>query len=191
VNLGTFAERIFTVSNTGGGTVSGAVSVAAPFTIQSGSPFSLTGVGASTTVTVRFTPTTTTTVSATVSFTAGGSTIAPIVTGRGVGAGADTTRTGADTTRPTLAITSPKSTTYVTTGSTLTLQGTASDNGGVTEITWGNSPGGSGTATGTSLWTANVSGLKIGSNVLTVTARDAAGNTATASLTVKRLNQSR
>jgi hypothetical protein len=91
VNLGTFAERTFTVTNTGGGTVSGAVSVAAPFTIKSGSPFSVSGVGASTTVTVRFTPTTTTTVSATVSFTAGGGTIAPIVTGRGV-AGADTTR---------------------------------------------------------------------------------------------------
>ena len=35
VNVGTFAERTFTVSNTGGGTVSGAVSVTAPFTNRS------------------------------------------------------------------------------------------------------------------------------------------------------------
>ena len=47
-----------------------------------------------------------------------------------------------------------------------------------------NSRGGSGTATGTSAWTASAIALQLGSNVLTVTARDAAGNTATANLTV-------
>jgi hypothetical protein len=193
VNLGTFAERTFTVSNTGGGTVSGAAAVAAPFTIQSGSPFSLSGAGASKTVTVRFTPTTTATVSATVSITADGGTIAPIVTGRGAA--------GVDTTPPTVTIISPvtstsptsslttSSLTSVATGSSLTLQGTAWDNIGVIGVTWVNSRGGSGTATGTSSWTATATGLKIGTNVLTVTARDAAGNTATVNLTVTRSNK--
>ena len=45
VNLGSFADRIVTVSNTGGGTISGSASVGAPFSIVSGSPFTLSGVG--------------------------------------------------------------------------------------------------------------------------------------------------
>ena len=176
VNLGSFAEQTFTLSNTGGGTVSGSASVGAPFSIASGSPFTLSGVGATQAVKVRFTPTTTTTVSTNLSFTASGGTISGIVTGTGI---------GSDTTPPTVTITSPTSSpTYTTTGSSLTLQGTASDNVGVTQVTWVNSRGGSGTATGTSSWTASSIALQLGSNVLAVTARDAAGNTKTASLTV-------
>jgi len=176
VNLGSFTEQAFVVSNTGGGTISGAVSVAAPFSVMSGSPFSLNGAGTSQTVTVRFTPTTTTTVSASLNFATGGGTLSPIVTGSGIGA--------ADSTPPTVAITSPTtSSTYVATGSSLTLKGTAADNVGVTQVTWVNSRGGSGTATGTSSWTTNTIALQSGTNLLTVTARDAAGNTATANLT--------
>ena len=44
-NLGSFAEQTFSVSNTGGGTISGSASVVAPFSIVSGSPFTLSGVG--------------------------------------------------------------------------------------------------------------------------------------------------
>ena len=176
VNIGSFVERTFTVSNTAGGTVSGTASVIAPFTITSGSPFSLSGVGASRVVTVRFTPTTAMTVSTSLAFTAGGGTIAPVVTGSGA---------GADTTPPTVTITSPTSgLTFAVTGSSLTLQGTASDNVGVTAVTWANSRGGSGTATGTSPWTTKAIALKTGTNLIAVTARDAAGNKATASLTV-------
>jgi len=84
-----------------------------------------------------------------------------------------------------VTITSPTSSpTYTATRSSLTLQGTASDNVGVTQVTWVNSRGGSGTATGTSSWTASAIALQLGSNVLAVTARDAAGYTKTASLTV-------
>jgi len=90
VNLGSFAEQTFTVSNTGGGTISGSASVVAPFSIVSGSPFTLSGVGATQPVTVRFTPTTTATVSTTVSFTASGGSIAGVVTGTGTGANAPT-----------------------------------------------------------------------------------------------------
>src|SRR5439155_154757 len=67
---------------------------------------------------------------------------------------------------------------------TVTFGGTASDNVGVTQVAWTNSAGGTGTASGTASWTASGITLKLGTNVLTVTARDAAGNTGTARLTV-------
>jgi hypothetical protein len=84
VNLGASAERTFIVSNTVGGTVSGSATVAAPFQIVSGSPFTLAGMNATQTVTVRFTPTATTVVSTNLRFTANGGTISGIVTGNGV-----------------------------------------------------------------------------------------------------------
>src|SRR4029077_15104378 len=62
--------------------------------------------------------------------------------------------------------------------------GTAADNVGVTQVTWANSRGGSGIATGTTSWSASGIALQAGTNVVTVTARDAAGNTGTAILTV-------
>ena len=48
----------------------------------------------------------------------------------------------------------------------------------------GNDRGGSGTATGTTSWSVSGIVLLSGQNVLTVTARDAAGNTSTDTLTV-------
>ena len=81
VSLGSFVEQTYTVSNVAGGTVSGNVSVPLPFTIFSGSPFSI-GAGGTQQVKVRFTPTTTNTVSSTISFTANGGTITGVVTGR-------------------------------------------------------------------------------------------------------------
>jgi hypothetical protein len=91
----------------------------------------------------------------------------------------------ADTTAPTVTITGPTSAaTYTASASTITLAGTASDNVGVTQVTWVNSRGGSGTATGTTSWSVASVALQPGSNVLTVTARDAAGNTATDVITV-------
>jgi hypothetical protein len=85
VSLGASADRTFTLTNIGGGTLSGAVSVAAPFSVVSGSPFTLAGTGTAQTVTVRFSPTATTTSSASVSFTAGGGSLSAVVTGSGAG----------------------------------------------------------------------------------------------------------
>src|SRR5881396_3019226 len=174
VNLGSFANRTLSVSNTGGETVSGTVSASAPFSIVSGSAFTLVGVGASQEVTVRFTSTTSATATANVAFTASGGTISRIMTGSAM-----------DATPPTVAITSPTfGATFNTSNALLTLGGIASDNVGVTRVTWANSRGGSGMAIGTTSWTASGIGLQPGTNVLTVTAEDAAGNTATAILTV-------
>src|SRR3972149_144424 len=90
-----------------------------------------------------------------------------------------------DTTPPTVTINSPTSNpTYITGSSVVTLGGIASDDVGVTQVTWTNDRGGSGTATGTTMWTASGIALQLGTNVLTVTARDVGGNTATATLTV-------
>jgi Bacterial Ig domain len=178
VGIGSFAEQTFTVSNTAGGTIAGAAAVGAPFSIVSGSPFTLSGTGATQAVRVRFTPTTSTTASATVSFTANGDTISGIVTGTGTGSAADTIA-------PSIAITAPTSaSTFVATGSSLALGGTASDNVGVTQVTWTNNRGGNGTAAGTTSWSAGAIALQAGTNIITVTARDAAGNTKQATLTV-------
>ncbi len=90
-----------------------------------------------------------------------------------------------DTQDPTVTITSPTaSSSYGTSSSTVTLGGSASDNVGVTQVSWVNNRGGSGTASGTSSWSASGISLQSGSNIITVTARDAANNTGTDSITV-------
>ena len=90
-----------------------------------------------------------------------------------------------DVTVPTVAITTPTANpTFAVTTTPLTLGGTASDNVGVTQVSWTNDRGGSGVATGTTTWSAAGIALLAGDNVLTVTARDAAGNVATDILTV-------
>jgi fibronectin type III domain protein/Big-like domain-containing protein len=179
VNLGSFVDQTFTVQSTRSGAVSGMASTSAPFSIVTGSPFTLVGVGASQTLTVRFSPTVGATATVNVNFTVEGDSISRIVTGTGV---------APDPIPPTVAITTPTiGPTYTTRSSTLTLGGTASDNIGVTQVTWENSGGGSSTATGTTSWTASGIVLQLGANVLTVRAQDAVGNAATTVLTVTRL----
>src|SRR5947207_4405807 len=91
----------------------------------------------------------------------------------------------ADITKPTVAITTPTaSPTYTASSSALTLGGTAADAVGVTQVAWANSRGGSGTATGTTSWSASGIVLQDGPDGLTMTAREAAGNLATRTLTV-------
>src|SRR5512145_111459 len=90
-----------------------------------------------------------------------------------------------DTTAPVVTITGPTSNATHATGTTpLTLSGTASDAVGVTQVSWVNDRGGSGTAIGTTSWSASGIALLSGANVLTVTARDVANNTSTDTLTV-------
>ena len=90
VNVGGFVDRTFTVSNTRGGRVSGTASTSAPFSIVSGSSFTLGGLGASQTVTVRFTPTTSATASVNVSFSADGDSVPRLVTSTGTGSSTST-----------------------------------------------------------------------------------------------------
>ena len=90
-----------------------------------------------------------------------------------------------DTTRPTVSIATPTTGTSLTSSSSaLQIGGTAADNIGVKSVTWANSRGGSGTASGTTTWSVPSIGLQTGSNLITVTATDAAGNVGTDALTV-------
>jgi len=92
---------------------------------------------------------------------------------------------GADIANPTVTISSPTANaSFGASTATINLGGSASDNVGVTQVTWSNNRGGSGTASGTTTWNASGVALKTGQNILTVTALDAAGNTATDTLTV-------
>jgi hypothetical protein len=91
-----------------------------------------------------------------------------------------------DVTAPTLMITLPtSSSTHSTSSSTINLGGNASDNIVVTSVTWSNAATGeSGTASGTTSWSMTGISLIPGSNIITVTAHDAAGNNVSATITV-------
>jgi hypothetical protein len=90
-------------------------------------------------------------------------------------------------TAPTITITSPTSNpTYTAGSSPLSIGGTASV--GVTQVTWVNDRGGSGTCTGTTSWSASGIALLSGTNIITVTARDAAARTGIDTLSVTFIN---
>ena len=185
VLVGSYADQTLTIQNTTGGTVSGAVVVSPPFSVVSGSPFSMSGLSATRTVTVRFRPTAAAAATANLTVTANGDSVTRLLSGTGTGS------SSSDTTPPTVIITSPTTAAAFSTSSwSMSLSGTASDNVGVTQVTWTNNRGGSGTASGTTSWTAADISLQAGVNVLTVTARDAAGNARSATLTVTQASTS-
>ncbi|HXD97248.1 MAG TPA: choice-of-anchor D domain-containing protein [Candidatus Acidoferrum sp.] len=80
VTVGSTVDRAFTVQNTSTASISGVASVGAPFSIVSGSSFSLTP-GATQAVTVRFRPTTAGSFAGNVNFTANGDTVSRGVSG--------------------------------------------------------------------------------------------------------------
>jgi hypothetical protein len=92
-------------------------------------------------------------------------------------------------TSPTVFITSPTSgSTYTTSSLTVNLGGTASDDVGVTSVTWSNAAtGDSGTASGTTDWSMSGISLNVGSNVITVAANDGVSNSGTDTITVTRV----
>jgi hypothetical protein len=92
---------------------------------------------------------------------------------------------GGDTTPPALKVASPGSTMVSTAAAAIAVSGTASDNVGVTAVTWSTSTGASGNASGTASWSL-LAPLLVGTNVVTVRAYDAAGNSAWRTITVVR-----
>ena len=92
---------------------------------------------------------------------------------------------GASATPPALRIVSPSSTIVSTSSAAILLSGTASDNAGVTAVKWTTSMGSSGAASGTANWALQAP-LLVGSNVVTVRAYDAAGNSSWRTVTVVR-----
>jgi hypothetical protein len=91
-----------------------------------------------------------------------------------------------DLTPPSLLITYPAASIISTAASTIDFQGMSADNVGVTVVTWTNSTGTSGTATGTITWIAANIPLKPGNNIITFKAFDAAGNFAWRAVNVVR-----
>ncbi len=97
----------------------------------------------------------------------------------------DTLAVHYDTRAPAVTIAAPTAAgTFATTSTALALAGAATDDGVVTEVRWANSRGGSGVATGTNRWTVERAALQLGANEITITARDAAGNSASTRLVV-------
>jgi len=92
---------------------------------------------------------------------------------------------GTDTAAPALTITYPASTSVATSLSWLTFKGTASDPSGVASVTFSTNTGGSGTASGTTQWSASIP-LLVGSNQVIVRATDTAGNMSWRSVVVTR-----
>lgn len=94
-----------------------------------------------------------------------------------------------DATTPVVTINNPTlNTTFSTRSATIKLGGSASDTtSGISKVTWVNNKGGSGIAIGTTSWTTGDINLLSGSNIITVTATDGAGNTRTDTITVSLL----
>ena len=94
-----------------------------------------------------------------------------------------------DTTSPTVQITSPRIrwNYYFTWKKSIDVAGNASDNVGVSRVTWSNSAGDSGTASGTTLWNVKAMALQRGFNVVTVTAEDGAGNRSSQTISIYRV----
>jgi hypothetical protein len=119
----------------------------------------------------------------TVTATAAGSQLSKTLTVTRAAAGSGSG--GADTTAPSLTVTSPSSGTMSTTASFVTIAGTASDNVGVTLVSWATNFGSAGAASGTTAWSAAIP-LLIGNNSVTVRAYDAAGNFGWRSVVISR-----
>jgi hypothetical protein len=94
--------------------------------------------------------------------------------------------TPGDLTPPSLLITYPAASVIATSATTINFQGMATDNVAVTSVTWTNSSGTAGTATGTITWIAKSIPLKLGNNIITFKAFDAAGNFAWRAVNVVR-----
>lgn len=99
----------------------------------------------------------------------------------------DTLTATYDTTLPDITITVPTSAPEFTTSGVVSIDigGTIGDDVGISTITWSNARNGAtGLATGFPLWSASAVPLDNGINVITVVARDTAGNTRNDSITI-------
>ncbi|HKW39231.1 MAG TPA: hypothetical protein VJO54_15640, partial [Burkholderiales bacterium] len=106
--------------------------------------------------------------------------------GCGTGSVSPTASAIADTSAPIVSITSPTGTgSFSTANGAVAVAGSASDNVAVTGVSWSNAAnGGGGSASGTASWSVATIVLVAGVNTITVTARDAAGNSGSATLAV-------
>jgi hypothetical protein len=94
------------------------------------------------------------------------------------------THPSTDGVAPSIAITLPtRASSFITEQLFVTLGGIARDEGHVTFVEWSSDRGGQGAATGTEHWIAGIV-LQPGRNIITVRARDQAGNVTSTSILV-------
>lgn len=91
-----------------------------------------------------------------------------------------------DTVPPSLTILVPSGSSVLTYGTSMVFSGTATDNVGVVKVTWTDSLGNTGNATGTASWQTAALPMRVGSNTITIRAYDAAGNSCWRSVTVTK-----
>jgi len=90
-----------------------------------------------------------------------------------------------DQTPPSVTITTPTNgDTYVSAVPSITIGGNATDDVGVTLLSWRSDRGGNGQITPTTSWLANGIALQLGDNRITVTAQDASGKSGSDEITV-------
>lgn len=87
---------------------------------------------------------------------------------------------------PSLTIFEPAGTNVLTRQPSIIFRGIARDNVGISKVTWSCTTTGSGVASGTGYWRTGDIPLLIGTNVITIRAFDAAGNSTWRSATVTR-----
>jgi len=86
-----------------------------------------------------------------------------------------------------LAITSPSSASALdTSDSAIRLAGTSSSDMGISRVSWANDRGGEGVANGTDSWQIASADVELGKNIITITAKDAAGAKTSRSIEVNR-----
>jgi hypothetical protein len=90
----------------------------------------------------------------------------------------------ADTTPPQLTIGNPAGDSVTIRSFSIDMSGSARDDQGVEKVVWKNNRGGSGVAAGTTQWQIQNISMKYGTNVITITAIDASGNSTSISKTV-------
>ena len=91
-----------------------------------------------------------------------------------------------DTTAPLVKITSHVGGITNTIATSVDLTGVSTDNAAVVSVNWSSNRSSSGTASGTTAWAIGSIPLLPGSNIITVNASDAAGNTASDTITLVR-----
>jgi len=92
----------------------------------------------------------------------------------------------ADTVAPSLTILAPASNNVLTYDAAISMRGAAADNVGVVRVTWTDSVGNGGLASGAAWWQIGAIPLRIGTNTITIRAYDAAGNAGWRSATITR-----
>jgi len=90
----------------------------------------------------------------------------------------------ADATPPVLSVVDPTADTVTISNSRINMSGSAWDDHFLDKVIWENNRGGSGVAYGTTNWSVENIRLRYGTNVITISALDASGNTTSVSKTV-------